>query len=290
MRHFLLALLAFFLTTGAFANADSSSVATDTTKHYWKVKGNTSVGFSQMALSNWTAGGENSYALNAMLNFNATHSRNRHIWENNLLMEYGMQQTESQGVKKLNDQIIANSKYSYRASGNWYYTARGGIQTQFAKGYDYDKKPKKFTSEWFAPAYLLASAGMEYYNKSKTLTVIISPATAKWTFVNNSYLSSIGSFGVPAGDKSKLEFGAAIIAQYKKTDILKNVSLETNLSLFSNYKDKPQNIDVNWQVLLFLKVNKFLATSISTQLVYDDNVLGKVQFKEILAVGLSYSF
>jgi hypothetical protein len=84
---------------------------------------------------------------------------------------------------------------------------------------------------------------------------------------------------------------------------MKNVSFTTKLDLFSNYIKNPQNIVVNWEVLIALKVNKFLSANISTQLIYDDKIkvpvtidgvetsVGSlVQFKEILGIGLSLNF
>ncbi len=67
--------------------------------------------------------------------------------------------------------------------------------------------------------------------------------------------------------------------------------------------DEPENIDVNWEVLLNMKVNKYITASISTQLVYDNDIeIGidstgdgvidssgpRTQFKEVIAVGVSY--
>jgi len=79
----------------------------------------------------------------------------------------------------------------------------------------------------------------------------------------------------------------------------------STVDLFSNYLHNPQNIDVNWQVLINMKVNKFLSASITTHIIYDDDIMipldrnedgiteGKgprTQFKEVLGVGLSYKF
>jgi len=76
---------------------------------------------------------------------------------------------------------------------------------------------------------------------------------------------------------------------------LKNVSFTTKIDLFSNYLKDPQNIDVNWENILALKVNKYISINVNTQLVYDadvkiNNGKAKVQFKEILGVGISYNF
>ena len=80
---------------------------------------------------------------------------------------------------------------------------------------------------------------------------------------------------------------------------MENITLTTKLSLFSNYANNPQNIDVNWETLLELKVNKFISATISTHLLYDDDISitdskGKVgprtQFKEVIGVGFAYKW
>jgi len=88
------------------AVAATDTTAKDSTKRAWKVTGESSLGFSQVALSNWSAGGESSYSLNALVNLNATRTWGRNIWQNTLNMGYGIQQMEHQGTKKLNDQLI----------------------------------------------------------------------------------------------------------------------------------------------------------------------------------------
>ena len=73
-----------------------------------------------------------------------------------------------------------------------------------------------------------------------------------------------------------------------------------------HYLDRPQNVDVNWELLIGLKVNKYISASISTQMIYDhdipvpverdiDGVTVKgtgprLQFKQVLAIGFSYKF
>lgn len=93
------------------------------------------------------------------------------------------------------------------------------------------------------------------------------------------------------------------------TNLVENVGLTTRIDLFSNYLNNPENIDINWEVLISMKVNKFMSSTISTQLLYDDDVTlqkkdpiveddvvidsGRgpgVQFKEVLAIGFSYKF
>ena len=102
----------------------------------------------------------------------------------------------------------------------------------------------------------------------------------------------------------RTEFGGYLRLFYQK-EIIQNVSLQTKLDLFSNYLNNPGNIDVNWEVLVSMKVNKFISATIGTQLIYDDDILigvdtnndgtvdamgPRVQFKEVLTAGLTYKF
>jgi hypothetical protein len=77
------------------------------------------------------------------------------------------------------------------------------------------------------------------------------------------------------------------------------------LDLFSNYQNNPQNIDVSWETIIGLKVNRFITTTITTHLIYDDDIdIGvdrnddgvidgsgpRTQFKEVIGVGLNVKF
>ena len=97
-------------------------------------------------------------------------------------------------------------------------------------------------------------------------TFFFSPLTGKMTIVNDQGLADAGSYGVKSaeydqgfvkiknGSKTRYEFGAYLNAKFQK-DIMKNVNLLTKIDLFSNYANNPQNIDVNWEVLIAMSVN-----------------------------------
>ncbi|HSL86188.1 MAG TPA: hypothetical protein VK861_04585, partial [Bacteroidales bacterium] len=100
------------------------------------------------------------------------------------------------------------------------------------------------------------------------------------------------------------ELGGYIRAIYSKNDfkneLLQNVSFTTKIDLFSNYLNNPQNIDVSWETLIALKVNKYISVNLNTHLIYDDDIKilvegsetpgPRIQFKEIFGVGFSYNF
>ena len=139
----------------------------------------------------------------------------------------------------------------------------------------------------------------------------------KFTFVTNTALANAGAFGVDAaefdevtGEKTKggaayrFELGGNVSLQFKK-EIAKNVELDTKLNLFSNYLEEPGNIDVNWDLMINMKVNEWLSASLICNLIYDHDIdiavdsdndgipeaVGpRTQFKEVLGVGLNMKF
>jgi hypothetical protein len=290
------------LITLAAISLQGISQEGDSIPKFWETKGMISVNFSQVSFSNWAAGGVNSVALNSFLNFQAIYKKDNISWENNLDLAYGILNQENQKSIKSDDKIDFSSKFGRKASEKWYYTGLLGFRTQFAPGYA-NPSDTDIISTFMAPAYLVLSVGMDYQPNNK-ITIFISPVTGKTTFVMDEFLSSLGAYGVEPGKKFKSEFGGFFKAAYKN-DIFENVTLMTKIDLFSNYMDKPQNIDINWDTQIMMKINKFISANIFTQLIYDDNILfdvdnnddgvvdkqiPKVQFKQLLGIGFSYKF
>ncbi|HPT15262.1 MAG TPA: DUF3078 domain-containing protein [Bacteroidales bacterium] len=271
----------------------------DTVKH-WKFKSETNIGFSQLALTNWSAGGENSLATNSLLSFFLDYHKNKFTWNNFAGFGYGVQKQESfTNWRKTDDKIDLSTKAGIYAARHWDYTALLNFKTQFADGYKYINNDERvMLSQFMAPGYLQLALGMEY-KPADYFSMLLSPIGARMTFVNNDSLSAAGAFGVEKGEKTLTQMGGSVNALFKK-DILKNVNLLSKLGLFSNYLKNPECIIVNWENVLLMKVNKYISTTIGTTLIYDDNIdiidkkginIGPAtQFKEAFTVGFVYSF
>jgi len=296
MRTHLFTLLLFLV--GSIALQAQENVQ-DTLTH-WKLGGVNSLTFSQVSFTNWASGGENSYTLNGLINLHANYKEGRNSWENSLDMGYGVVKQASRDVRKSDDRLELMSKYGYKTSSNWYYTASLNFKTQFAQGYTYNEEEgtKRQISDFMAPAYSLLSLGMDY-KPNDAFSLMISPLTGKTTYVLDDSLSNQGAFGVDPGEKIRNELGGFVKLTYNK-DIWENVTFNTKLDLFSNYLENPENIDISWEVLISMKVNDYLSANINTQLIYDDNIhyinkegqdMGpRIQFKEVFGAGFTYKF
>lgn len=263
----------------------------------WVLKGVTGLNMSQTAMANWSAGGENSIAGNAYLNASLTHKKGNWLWVTNMVLDYGLSKTKSQGMRKSSDKIGLSTQLGYSTDNVWFYTLMGDLNTQFAKGYDYPDKEHQI-SNFFAPAYSNIALGMEWRPKSN-YSLLLSPVSTKMTFVTDDYLSDLGAFGVDPGDHFKIEGGAFVKAR-AELPVMENVNLITTADFFTPYSKDFGNIDVNWDVLISMKINKVLSATINTTLKYDNDVKtfddngvkkgAKVQFKEVLGIGLAYNF
>lgn len=288
---------------------------TDTAKA-WKFGGLLSLNGQQVALTNWSAGGNSSISVGSLANFFAKYKKGKSFWDNNLDVAYGViKQGTNKTWWKNDDRIQLNSKYGYKAFDHVFYAVLADFKTQFTDGYNYPND-SVYISRFMAPAYGLVALGLDY-KPNDHFSLFVSPVTGKFTFVNDPNLARAGAFGVQKeisyydSTKNELvvtqkylthreEFGAYLKMQYK-TKVMDNITFETVLELFSNYLDHPENIDVNWTTLTNFKVNSLVSATLSTNLIYDDDInllrtagdnkgtVGPdIQFKQVLAIGLTY--
>jgi len=302
-----------------------ANAQTETSKDTsWKTGGVLDLKFTQVALTNWAGGGQNSIAMNTFVGLFANFKREKLSWNNSLDLAYGVfNQSKSPYWAKNDDRIELNSKFGRFAWKNWDYTGFVSFRTQFAPGYKDPLVPDKLKvtiSDFLAPAYVQFGIGMDY-KPSENFNVLMAPISGKITIVNNQTLADQGSFGVDVdkdaaglpipgtGHKTRSEFGGTIIVLYK-VKLTENINLKARVDLFTNYLNNPQNVDVNGELLLTMKISKYISASINTLLIYDDDVnitrqvegtdavtglpntkTGPItQFKEIFGIGFNYKF
>jgi hypothetical protein len=294
-----LLLLTILIGLGAAAFSQTTPPAKDTT-HYWTIHGQNTLLINQSSFKNWSAGGVNSVAVNAVMDYDFDYKKDKWSWDNKVILGYGLSDQTGTGWRKNDDRIILNSLLGYQAAKYWLYTFYANFQSQFTDGYSYNGNQRTIISAPFAPAYITFGPGFAY-KKSDNFRVNISPAAVRLTLVNNDTLSSIGAFGVTPGSKSLLEFGASLDAYYK-VNIAPNIAFENILKMFSNYLSKPQNVFTDYTANLYMKVNKLVTVNAGVEIVSDP--LAKIPFttngiteyhsvtqiKQIFGAGLTYKF
>jgi hypothetical protein len=265
----------------------------------WKNSGNALFLVNQSSFSNWTSGGQSSISGTLKIDYNFNYSDNGWDWDTKVISNFGVNKISgSDFLKKTDDRIEINSvlgkKFNNDIIGRWSYSSFFNFQTQFAKGYrfgrDANGNPNRTEkSRFFSPATVQLGVGM-YWKKSKDLWVNLAPMTGKLILVNKRFTENLNEnqtyFGVKKGGNSRFELGASIRSYYK-SEIFENVTMENRLSLYSDYLDRPQNIDFDCTFNFIMKVNQYVSTNLIFQFVYDDNEIRRVQVREVLGVGLN---
>ncbi len=282
-------ILIIFLGLLAAGMAHAQDTLKPDTTQYWKFGGITSLTFSQLSFDNWAAGGDNSLSGLFSLNVNTKYMKNKLNWENTLDMNLGLIKQGTDNAKKSDDRIELATKFGYKASKQWFYSALLSFRTQFLEGFDPAISDSSvLISSFMAPAYIHLSLGMDF-QPNDYFSLLISPVSARTTIVMNNELSKRGMFGLEPGDKVLFEIGGYLGLSFKK-EVVKNVNLASKLTLFSSYTDHPENVDVDWENNINMSVNKFLSANFILHLLYDNNVIKRLQVKEVFGAGLTYKF
>ncbi|WPR71997.1 DUF3078 domain-containing protein [Flavobacterium sp. NG2] len=281
----------------------------------WEKKNSIGFFISEILFVNWNAGGTSSISGLMKTKFNRNYTNENVRWANELIMRYGLNKQDGIELRKTEDAFQFSSTFGYRENekSNWYHSAKFNFNTQFTEGYAYPNKEVSVSGP-FAPAYSFLGVGAEYASEKKDRLFYFSPFTSKVTYVANQRLADKGSFGVPKAiydeegnlvrhsKKIKSELGTLITAYYKKK-IAKNISFENRLSLYSDYINNYGNVDIDYDLVLDLVVNQYVKTNIGVHVVYDDDIKAKeeidgkqvtvgpkMQLKQVLGVGLTYTF
>jgi hypothetical protein len=278
-------LLSFVLLL-AMISANAQEITKNNTKFLTK-EGNISLLFNQSAYNKqWLGGGTSNIAGNFNLNYDFNYKKGAVVWDNKLIAAYGLTKIKGDTkIAKTDDRLELNSLWGKKAKGDWYYSLFFNFKTQMDAGLDKDDLK---ISHLFSPAYFQFGPGM-LWKKSNNLSVNFSPATAKLILVHDHFTEFGPSFGVLQDDSSRLEFGASVSVNYK-FNVMTNVSIENRLNLYSNYLDNPQNVDVDYQMNLVMKINKYLSANVALRTIYDHNSIEAVQVSEVFGIGVNYGF
>ena len=282
------AIVLMFSLTLTFAQDKKEEV-----KDGWKKGGNVAITLNQSAFNNeWTGGGIANTAANILVNYDFNLKSGDLVWDNKLIADYGVNKNKGdENFSKNNDRLEFNSLLGKKAKGYWYYSFYLNAKTQMDRSADGN-------SHFFSPAYFQFGPGM-LWKKSDNFNVNISPAAAKMTIVHGHYTEvptaaedffneAGGYYGVDANKTMRFEVGAALRGYYK-TDLMKNVSMENILGLYTNYLEEAKNVDVDYTMNLVMKVNKYLSANLVFQAIYDDTVQRNgFQVREAFGVGVNF--
>lgn len=258
----------------------------------WFFYGQNNMVFNQASFSNWNSGGNNNIGIIGKVNYNLSFKKGKHFLENTFQLGYGFVSTKGQSSRKTEDYINVMSNYGYDLGKNYYLSTGFQFISQFAPGYNYTATPNPLyqnrISKFLAPAYINIGMGISY-NPSENFQVIVRPVNGKFTIVGDPLLQKKGLYGLERdGQSIRQELGAMVNVLYR-LKIYKDITLINKINFFSNYLFHTERVDVAYNGTLNFRLNKLITTNITADLLYDHDQIRRLQVKQTLGIGFSYT-
>lgn len=276
----------FLLFAFFYLILSSSLYSQEEPKIGWKNTVTGNLNFSQSSFSNWTQGGEGSWVWQLDLNAKFENNREKSNWITTAKISYGRTKISDQESKKSADEIYLESVFTYKANAplNPYFAF--SAETQLTRGFDFSQTPKIEISKFLDPGYFIESVGFDFepFKDFKTRLGLALKQTVASEFAtrysDNPKTSEI--------EKVRSEIGAESVTDFSRK-LSENILLTTKLELFSNFKSF-EEIDARWDNVFSAKVSKYIGVSFNFKLLYDRDISLKRQIKQVLGVGVTYSF
>ena len=212
----ILIMLMFFQMQAVLATSDADTTnAPEKEESYWKKTAKLGFHFHQLSFSNWASGGESSASGKVNTEAKLKYKKDNFQFETGTKMAFGIVGYGDHRLEKTDDRIDLSTTLSYKAYKNWTYSTVISFKTQFADGYKYPND-STIISSFMAPGYLNASFGYRY-KKTDVFEIFLSPASGKFTFVNNQALANKGAFGVKTAIR---DTAGGILTERKKFRIV----------------------------------------------------------------------
>lgn len=285
--------------TTAQGNNVNNEISEDEEPEGWVGEGTFTLFFSQVAFNNeWTGGGTSNYSGNTTISYNLNYTKGKISFDSRLLVDFGMTQNKDEPFqRKTSDRLEINSILGLKVEENsrWSYSWFVNFRTQFAKGFEYTDNEgvveRKEITRFLSPGYVQFGPGF-LWKKSKNIKINITPATVRFTLIDPKYTriedyKEGAYFGVKKGESYRFDIGANV-SGYFKFKLFKNVETEQIITLYSDYLDYPENVDIDYTANFVMKINKTLSTNLVFQAIYDDNVVSGFQIREVFGLGINF--
>ncbi len=288
----------------------------------WKFTGVVGLNAAQTGIFNWAAGGNNNVTGFVFANMTLSFKKNKWTWDSNLDTELGEMFSSDFRKdfrwRKANDKINFTTKGGFQMHPQWYLTLLGSFKSQYAPGKDYkavdnyEANEPTLISKWLSPSYTDVALGVEY-RPNDIFTVGVYPVAGRLTTCLEEDLRP--NYGMPTithedGSITYRPLSAALGLRINggiNYTLVKNLKIISTVTLFTPYTSKQQkfgNFDVDWDVAVTYNFLKVFSVSLMTSLKYYDQVKidgpawgkfkegprARVQFKEVIGLGIGYSF
>ncbi len=262
-------------------------------------------------LNPYVGGGSNRLGLGGALAFKTIYKKGMIGWTNDFGLNFSAQRIgngvistnskEKIPFEKALDILNFSSNFSYKINSNsaWSFAADLFLISQFTSSYKDSLSNKIYlksihsasyntnlVSKFFSPANIIFALGMKY-QKVANWYFFISPIASKSIIITDQNIANLGVHGTKKKEnssqfsKSSTGLGSLARAGYS-SKIYNRLNFNSELLLYSDYLDNPQNIDVTWFNTIGVELFKGLNLMLKIDAFYDDNKTNSItDFKAV---------
>lgn len=278
MKYLLTVFFTVIITAPIFAQVDTTKLVTG-----WNTGVVGSLTFTQVAYSDWSAGGDDAIAYNASINGKSINEQEMTTWTNNYKFAFGQASLSGKGLRKTDDVIDLESIIYYKLQTSINPYAGATFRTQFANGYEYGDSTETAISSFIDPLYARQAIGIGFIPIPEIKTRI--GLALRETFTNK-YTRWADDPATAEIESTKIQGGMEWITEASvklDEDLLFTSKLET----FAPFKTFDKWVIYNDNVLS-AKITKLISVLFNVTLKYEEFVTPRTQIREGLSIGISY--
>ena len=256
----------------------------DTLNGFWAPNAAAGINISQIALSNWTQGGENQITWTLIGNGGYEYFSKEWNFRNTLKITYGRTKLGSQNFRTNENEIFLELILSKHLGWDVDPFLSNSIRTPITAGYNYKVEPFQKKADFFDPGYIIQSIGFTY-DKHALFQTRLGFAVQE-TFTNN-YRQYSDDPKTKKIEAFKLETGFESVTSFQQT-IYDNMIIKSSLRLFTRFENLDV-WDVRWDNSIIAKVNDLLNVNFNYLLIYKKAQSLDIQIKQTLQISFIYT-
>ncbi len=297
MRSNITIILLFSISLLLSANVIAQEKATtpkDTT--YWQYEFSHGLNIMQLAMINPRIGnGVDMLNFGGDIGFNFSYDSEKIYWTNNINWQFGVQRIGSGTLPgggsipwtKSLDLLTYNSTLGvpFKPNGTFYYGGYIFFLSQGTPTYEGNLLVDNTTdnsgtiiSKLFSPARLQVAPAISYFSKDKKIQFSYSPISYQSIMVFDDAIAALGVHGNPVErvngavvsfENVDNQLGSFLLFGYNDAYANNKLTLRTNITLYSNYLNDPERVDVNWNADIGATIFKKIQIALKLNLFYD---------------------
>lgn len=251
----------------------------------WTPSGVVSLNLSQVSLSNWTQGGQNTISWTLIGDFGAKYISGPYTFTTNLKTSFGRTKLGSDEYQTTDNELFWDQVLEYNFGSPIELYMSNTIRTVVANGFDYSGAIPVQISSFWDPGYLIQALGGAY--KHIPGLELRLGFGFKETFADKFFAKYTDDPETIEEEKFKLRTGIDFAA-VGKWNLKENIQYKTQLNLFGRFKEIDV-WDVRWDNTITAKLSEIFNVNLNVLVIFDKDQSHKTQIKEALQIGISYS-